>query len=172
MLGLRNGIEDAAAENFSPIALLSFSSMDWGVTGRVGSFKEALADASTWAIRPLERAEEEAVDEIDEEEEEENVEEEEDEEVQPSLAYMLPQDEVSLPSMWKEELGKRCVVLYYLLLRMLDCMLSSIEDLFRLFLEKISPTLNQQQQKIKDFLEFQIPILIPSAFEDVKCTAT
>lgn len=75
MVLLRNGTEDAAAEDTILIELLSFSSMDWGVTGRVGSFKEALADASTWAIRPLERAEEED----DEEDEDEN------EEDQPSM---------------------------------------------------------------------------------------
>ena len=80
MLVLRRGTEDAAVEVTSPMALFSFSSMDWGVTGRVGSFKEALADASTCAMRPLERA-----DEVEEMEEDE----EEDEEVQPSLAYML-----------------------------------------------------------------------------------
>ena len=87
MLVLRSGIEDAAAEDAIPIALLSFSSMDWGVTGRVGSFKEALADANTWAIRPLERAEEEAATEEDEEEEKDEDEEEEDV-VHPSLAYI------------------------------------------------------------------------------------
>ena len=87
MLALRSGIEDAAAEDTSPIALLSFSSIDWGVTGRVGSFKEALADANTWAIRPLERAEEEAATEEDEEEEKDEDEEEEDV-VHPSLAYI------------------------------------------------------------------------------------